>query len=78
MNTTNLGRLSFKIVDTITGEYYELINTLLSIKSRDLLLFHVKWFHCHHDVARSFVADGGEGLQIGDSCEYVELAAADS
>jgi len=26
--------------------------------------FHVKWVPCHHGMARSQVAVGGEGLQI--------------
>jgi hypothetical protein len=25
---------------------------------------HVKWVHCHHDMARPRVADRGDGLQI--------------
>jgi hypothetical protein len=28
------------------------------------LIGHVKWFPCHHGMARPQVADGGDGLQI--------------
>jgi hypothetical protein len=27
-------------------------------------IFHVKWVHCHHGMARPRVADRGDGLQI--------------
>jgi hypothetical protein len=27
-------------------------------------LFHVKWVHCHHGMARPRVADRGDGFQI--------------
>jgi hypothetical protein len=33
---------------------------------------HVRWVPCHHGMARSQVADGGDGLQIWRVSEYIK------
>jgi hypothetical protein len=41
-----------------------LIDTRLSFYILNILKIHVRWVSCHHGMARSQVAEGGDALQV--------------
>jgi hypothetical protein len=55
-----------------THEYEKLVSRILSVLYYICIMYyvcmcaslHVSWIPCHHDMAHTQVADGGDGLQM--------------